>query len=193
MFVSLQQSNTMYTLHFIKRILPVFLLLAAVAPSHAKVYYSKEEAMEIAFGKDATVENLPLFPGDEDAAKIEQLAQVKLDSKMFTFYVGKQQDKILAYAAIESRVVRTKPETLLIVLEADGTLRGVTTLAFHEPPEYQAPDRWFEQLAKKTLDELSFNTGVQGITGATLSTRSALDSVRKVLAVYQVMIKEKQP
>lgn len=177
-----------------KRILPVlFLLLMPASPSHAKVFYSKSEAMEIAFGKEAAIENLALFPSDEEAAEIEQLAQVKLDSKMFTFYVGKRQDKILAYAAIETRTVRTKPETLLIVLEPDGTLRGVTTLAFHEPPEYQAPERWFAQLAKKALDELSFNAGVQGITGATLSARSALDSVRKVLAVYQVMIKEKQP
>jgi hypothetical protein len=176
-----------------KRILPILFLLLPANPSYAKVFYSKTEAMEIAFGKDATVETLALFPSDEEVAKIEQLAQVKLDSKMFTFYVGKRQDKVLAYAAIETRTVRTQPETLLIVLEPDGTLRGVTTLAFHEPPEYQAPDRWFAQLAKKALDELSFSAGVQGITGATLSTRSALDSVRKVLAVYQVMIKEKQP
>ncbi|MGR8933536.1 MAG: FMN-binding protein [Gammaproteobacteria bacterium] len=174
-----------------KRIFPILVLLVASCPSYAKIYYSKSEAMEIAFGKDASVETLSLFPSDEELAAIEQLAQVKLDSKMFTFYVGKRQDNILAYAAIETRTVRTKPETLLIVLEADGTLRGVTTLAFHEPPEYQAPDRWFAQLVKKPLDELSFNAGVQGITGATLSTRSALDSVRKVLAVYQIMIKEK--
>lgn len=180
---------------FNNRISIVFLaiLLFLSGSAFAKVYYSKSEAMEIAFGKDATVETLSLFPSDEELVKIEQLAQVQLDSKMFAFYVGKRQDKVLAYAAIETRTVRTMPETLLIVLEADGTLRGVTTLAFHEPPEYQAPDRWFEQLAKKALDELSFNSGVQGITGATLSTRSTLDSTRKVLAVYQIMIKEKQP
>lgn len=177
----------------LKRLLPALILLSTAYPSHAKVYYSKSEAMEIAFGKNAEIENLPLFPSDEDIAKIEQLAQVKLDSKMFTFYVGRQQNQVVAYAAIETRTVRTKPETLLIVLEPDGTLRGVTTLAFHEPPEYEAPQRWFEQLAKKTMDELSFASGVQAISGATLSTRSALDSVRKVLAFYQVMIKEKQP
>jgi hypothetical protein len=183
----------MHLVASVKRILPVLFLLLPTSPSYAKVFYSKSEAMEIAFGMEATVETLSLFPSDEEIAKIEQLAQVKLDSKMFAFYVGKQQDKVLAYAAIETRTVRTKPETLMIVLEPDGTLRGVTTLAFHEPPEYQAPERWFQQLAKKALEELSFNAGVQGITGATLSTRSALDSVRKVLAVHQVMIKEKQP
>jgi hypothetical protein len=185
--------NFTYRVDIARCIISGFFLLVLAWPSYAKVYYSKNEAMEIAFGKDATIENLALFPTDEETAKIEQLARVKLDSKMFTFYVGKQQDQTTAYAAIETRTVRTMPETLLVVLEPDGTLRGVTTLAFHEPPEYQAPDRWFAQLARKALSELSFSAGVQGVTGATLSTRSALDSVRKVLAVYQVMIKEKQP
>jgi len=185
--------NAMPRFNLAISILCALFLLAPPCPSYGKVFYSKSEAMEIAFGKGAAIENLSLFPSDEESAKIEQLAQVKLDSKMFTFYVGKQQEKITAYAAIETRTVRTMPETLLVVLEPDGTLRGVTTLAFHEPPEYQAPDRWFAQLAKKALSELSFSAGVQGVTGATLSTRSALDSVRKVLAVYQVMIKEQQP
>ncbi len=44
----------------------------------------------------------------------------------------------------------------------------------------------------KPLQELSLNREIQGITGATLSTRAALNSARKVLAVYQVMIEEKR-
>jgi len=165
------------------------LLLTAVTPSFATIFYSKNEALELAFGKSAQVEQLSLFPDEQQIAKIEELAKVKLDTGLFTFYVGKDQGKILGYAAIETGTVRTKPETLLIVLTPDGELRNVTTLAFHEPPEYQPPERWFEQLYKRPLADMDFNKGVDGISGATLSTRATVSSVRKIMAIYQVLVK----
>jgi len=168
-------------------------LLTPTSPSFAEIFYSKNEAMELAFGKGPQIEQLSLFPDENQVAKIEQEAKVKLDSGLFTFYVGKDQGKILGYAAIETNTVRTKPETLMIVLTPDGELRKVVTLAFHEPPEYLPPDRWFEQLYKRPLAEMDFNKGVDGISGATLSTRSALNSIRKVMTIYQVMVKNQDP
>jgi hypothetical protein len=170
----------------------LFLTLSCFAiPAFSKIFYSKNEAMELAFGKDAQIEVLSLFPDKTEITKIESDAKVKLESGMFSFYVGKKQGKIVGYAAIESETVRTKPETLMVVLSPEGQIQKVTLLAFHEPPEYQAPDRWFELFNNKPLEELDFNKGIQGISGATLSTRSALNSVRKVMAIYQTMIKNK--
>jgi uncharacterized protein with FMN-binding domain len=37
---------------------------------------------------------------------------------------------------------------------------------------------------------MDFNKGVDGISGATLSTHADLDSVRKVMAIYQVLVKK---
>jgi hypothetical protein len=165
-------------------------LLTAAAPSFATVFYSKNEAMELAFGKGTTIEQLALFPDDAQTAQIQTLAKVKLESGLFTFYVGKNQDKILGYAAIETRTVRTAPETLMIVLTPEGELRNVYTLAFHEPPEYMPPENWFEKLYKRPLADMDFNKGVDGISGATLSTRANLESIRKVMAFYQVLVKK---
>jgi Na+-translocating ferredoxin:NAD+ oxidoreductase RnfG subunit len=168
----------------------IFLLLSSVTPGFAKIFYSKNEALELAFGKDTQVEQLSLFPDEQQAAKIQELAKAKLDSGLFTFYVGKEKDKVLGYAAIETVTVRTKPETLIIVLTPEGELRNVTTLAFHEPPEYQVPERWYEKLYKRPLADMDFNKGVDGISGATLSTRAAVSSVRKVMAIYEVLVKD---
>ena len=38
---------------------------------------------------------------------------------------------------------------------------------------------------------MDFNKGVDGISGATLSTRAAINSIRKVMSIYQVMVKNK--
>ncbi len=115
-----------------------------------------------------------------------------MESSLYTFYVGKKGGKILGYAAIENHTVRTKPETLLVLLSPQGLVKVIHTLAFHEPPEYQPPQRWYQQLYKRELDQLSFRADIQGITGATLSTRSAINITRKVMAIYQILVKDKQ-
>ena len=107
--------------------------------------------------------------------------------------MGKNKDKIVGYGAIETSTVRTKPETLMIVLTPEGELRNVYTLAFHEPSEYEPPQAWYEKLYNKPLANIDFNKGVDGISGATLSTRTALASIRKVMMIYQIMIKNKDP
>lgn len=178
----------MNTAYFWKRFLLTLMGLILNASASATVFYSKEEALELAFGTDASVEVKSLFPTPEQIEKIEQLTKSKLDSKMFSFYVGKKQGSVLGYAAIDSHPVRSQNETLLIVLDAAGELRNLHTLAFHEPPEYQAPRRWFESLFGVNLERLGFDADVQAVSGATLSTRAALTSARKVLSIFRVML-----
>ncbi|BBL76253.1 FMN-binding protein [Methylomagnum ishizawai] len=169
----------------------VFLFLAIAAPTAlGMVYYSKEEAFELAFGKEAEIETQPVFLSDEQAAEVEKTAQAKLEGHLFTFYVGKKGGQILGYAALESHTVRTQPEMLLVVLSPAGELVRAEILAFHEPPEYQPPARWFERLYKRPLQELKLNQGVDGISGATLSSRAALDSLRKVMAIHKIALRE---
>lgn len=187
--VNLKIEQIMNTNQHAKRLI-LFLILAFITlPSYAKIFYSKNEAMELAFGKGTPVETLALFPDQAQTADIQKIAKITLDSGLFTFYVGKVQGKVTGYAAIETSTVRTKPETLMVVLTPDGSLRNVYTLAFHEPPEYQPPERWYSLLANRALEQMDFNQGVQGIAGATLSTHSAINSVRKVMAMYQILVK----
>lgn len=177
-----------------KQVLVCFLLLQTFASSClATIFYSKNEAMELAFGKGAQIEPLSLFPDEGQIAQIQQAAKMKLESGMFTFYVGKDKGKVLGYMAIESITVRTKPETLMILLDAEGELQKVVTLAFHEPQEYQPPERWFEKLYKRPFADMDFNKGIDGISGATLSTHAAVNSIRKVMSIYQLMVKNKSP
>lgn len=175
-----------------KFLLATLVLLAGWQSVPATVYYSKDEAFELAFGEGAAVESLPVFLTDEQAAAIEKTAQVKLDSKLFTFHVGKRGDQLLGYAAIESHNVRTQQETVLIVLTPKGELSRVEMLAFHEPPEYQPPAKWFERLYRRPLEDLRLDHGVDAISGATLSSRAAVDGVRKVLTIYRLALAEEK-
>lgn len=158
----------------------------------AAIYYSKQEALQLAFGEDAVVEMLPLFLDEDQGTKIEKLAKVKLGERLYTFYAGKKGDRILGYAAIESHIVRTKPEALMIVLSPEVEVRQVVVLAFHEPPEYEPPEWWLKQFVGKKLEELDWRE-IDALSGSTLTARAVLKSVRKVLAIYQVVVQGKNP
>ncbi len=174
--------------HSILRLALFSLLSATSVTSFGEVFYSKEEAFELAFGNDAQIENLPVFLTDEQTVAVEKMAHAKLGGQLFTFYEGHKNGQLLGYAAIESKTVRTQPETLLIVLSAKGELVKTEILAFHEPPEYKPSNAWFATLLRKPVSELKLDQGVDGISGATLSVRASLEGIRKALAVYQIAV-----
>ena len=72
----------------ILKLMMLILLMLMVTPCFSTIYYSKSEAMELAFGAGATIESLSLFPDEAQVTKIEQEAKIKLESGLFTFYVG---------------------------------------------------------------------------------------------------------
>jgi hypothetical protein len=90
--------------------------------------------------------------------------------------------------------VRTHQEALLVVLAPDGRVRSLRVLAFYEPEEYLAPQRWLDRLLGRALDDrLRLGGDVHGIAGATLSSRAVTDAVRRSLALFEVLVPPAAP
>jgi hypothetical protein len=171
----------------------VALGLGLAGPAGAKVFYSMDEALHAAFPEAQTIEKDMLFLTDEQARQIEGLAKARLDSKMIAVHIGKKGPKVLGYAMIDIHVVRTQPEAVLVVLTPEGMVDSTLILAFNEPLDYLPPARWLKQFIRRTLvPDLALNQGIAAITGATLSAYGITDSVRRALAVYQVMMAPKR-
>ena len=97
LFINVASRITMKTIRPKGFFLLFLLLLDAITPSYATIFYSKNEALELAFGKDIQVEQLSLFPDEQQVEKIQTLAKAKLDTGLFTFYVGKDKDLSLIH------------------------------------------------------------------------------------------------
>jgi hypothetical protein len=162
-----------------------------VTTATAKAFYSKQEALALAFPDADKVENHTYFLTEEQAKRVSTLAATAVDSKLFTFYIGHKNGQILGYAAIETNLVRTLPETFLIVVSPSGTVQKLFVLAFYEPEEYLPSPRWLGQFDHKTLTpDLQLRRDIHGIAGSTLTARAVTSGVRKVLALFQVLIQE---
>jgi len=167
----------------------IFAALWLAGTAHAKVFYSKTEALALAFPEADRVDDKSLLLGDEQAHRVEELAKSRLESRLVRIYTGYRGSEVLGYAFIDVHTVRTLPEAFLVVLTPSGAVRNLRLLAFHEPLEYMPSARWYQQFEAKTLAQpLRLGGDVHGIVGATLSSRAATEGVRRALALYQVVV-----
>jgi hypothetical protein len=155
----------------------------------ATVFYSRDEALHVAFPSADRTEARDFFLTPEQRAAIEKSARSALDSDLITVYVGWQGDRVLGYAIFDTHVVRTLPETFLTVLSPEGKIAATYVVAFYEPLEYLPSDRWLHQVeGKGSGDDLQVGHGIAAITGSTLSSNAVMGGVRRSLAIYAVLL-----
>jgi hypothetical protein len=155
----------------------------------AKVFHSRESALELAFPEADRVAPWDLFLSENDVAELEAAARVKVASRLVTCYRGYRGEELLGYAFFDTHNVRTLPETFLLVLEPNGAVKATHILAFHEPLQYLPPKPWLEQFDGRVLDDdLWLKRGVAAIAGSTLSAQVLTAGVRRLLAVSRIKI-----
>lgn len=171
----------------------MFLLCLIPVAVSAQVYLTKAEALAQYFPGASSVERKTVFLNDRQVETIQGKARVKVESKIVTYYVGMKQKKPIGYAFFDTHIVRTMPETYMVVVAPDGSVNAVEILAFYEPEDYLPPPRWLEQFRQKTIEsDLWLKRGVQNIVGATLSAQALTDGVRKMLAIYETAVSRGQ-
>ena len=93
---------------------------------------------------------------------------------------------------MDTHLLRTKSETVMYVIGNDGRLINAEILAFFEPSEYMQSEKWLRLFENKNLDnnDIRIDRDIPNITGATITSHEFTESVRKVLAIYKVAVKE---
>ncbi|MBI4347269.1 MAG: FMN-binding protein [Elusimicrobia bacterium] len=172
--------------------MPLALLLAVLAawadrPAQARVLLRQDEALKIAFG-DVTPERRTAYFTSEQLRRAEQSARVKIESRVWTYYVARSSSGEETFAYFDTHIVRTMPETFMAVVDGAGRLRFVELLAFHEPDDYLPSKRWLRQFDGRPLDgELLVRRAIRNITGASLTSQELTSGVRRVLAVHEML------
>lgn len=157
---------------------------------HAEVFYAQDEALKLAFPETQIIEKKTLILDKSELKYVQDKAKTIIESSLFTFYVGKVDGNIIGYAAIDSHTVRTQTATYMVVLNENGEIKKVVVLAFNEPLEYITSTEWNNQfIGKDRSHALIPGQDIQGIAGSTLSVNAISIGVRKILALYELLIK----
>ncbi len=154
---------------------------------------SREEALGAAY-PSADIVSERVFLTVEERRKAGKLAGREIPSALIARYLASSNGAQVGRAYIDTHLVRTKKESLLICLDAEGGVRRIEVTAFLEPPEYQASEAWYRQFAGKRdpNEGLSINRGIRPVAGATLTAAAASQAVRRVLAIDQVLQQNQQ-
>ena len=168
------------------------ILIFGEGVSRAAVFHSRSEIARLAFPNGDRVETRDIFLSRNQRSEIERNAGSQLAGDLLTIYEGYTDGRLVGYALLDTHIVRTLPETLLIVLDASGAVAATYLMAFHEPLDYRANDRWLGIFDDRRLsDDLRVGRSIVGITGSTLTARAIVGSIRRSLAIYEILLADR--
>ena len=148
---------------------------------------SREEALAHVYpGADTRAERIFLTPAQ--VTEVAKRAGTDPASALVARYVATRGGQVVGRAYVDTHIVRTKRESLLVALDAAGRVIRVDVTAFLEPAEFRAPAPWLGQYSGRALDDdLAVNRAIRPIAGATLTARAANNAVRRVLAIDELL------
>jgi hypothetical protein len=157
------------------------------SPLAAADLITREEALAAAY-PGAEIEAERVFLTAEQVRKAAALSGSEVPSALVARYVARRDGDVVGRAYVDTHVVRTKRESLLISLTPDGRVRRIEVTAFLEPREYRASEAWMRQYEDRPLDDdLGLQRAIRPIAGATLTALATNAAVRRALAIDRLL------
>ena len=161
--------------------------LALMLPSVSISQASREEVLRRVYPA-ASIQAERQFLTEDQVKRAAAISGVDVPTALIARYVATAGGKVVGRAYVDTHVVRTKNESVLVCLDESGKVKRVEVTAFLEPPEYRANEAWYAQFRDRTLTpDLNLNRAIRPIAGATLTATAANRAVRRVLAIDQVL------
>jgi hypothetical protein len=163
------------------------LVLLLCLPVTGLSQISREQALAAVYpGAEIRAERI--FLADAQLKQAREAAGMDVTSGLIARYLAVRSGTVVGRAYVDTHVVRTKRESLLICLDPAGKVKRIEVTAFLEPPEYQAPRAWYDQYYGKSLDnDLRLHRAIRPIAGASLTAQATADAVRRVMAIDRVL------
>jgi len=139
------------------------IVCAALFAAEGKTYFTQQEALQEIWG--------------EAELTSEQYSE-------HTFYMS-QKNTDDSSACFISKRVRSKGQSLMLHVAVDGTIIDLVVCRFGEPVRYKAPPLFYQQfVGKKLNDDLRLKRDIEGGSGAALTSRATVASVREILEAH---------
>jgi len=177
----------------------IFLLTASfvigiLRTTAADVLMGKEEALRQILPQAESFEKKVIVLSQEQKTKIGQLADVVFDAQSdheYVFHIGKLKGKIVGYVAEDTVHGKWGPIHYMMAMTPNGEVSDTIVLEYKERRGRPvAKKRFLRQYIGKTVhNPIKLRKDIDGITGATISSRGMTDGVRKLLYIFEEFFK----
>jgi Na+-translocating ferredoxin:NAD+ oxidoreductase RnfG subunit len=157
------------------------------------MFLTKKQALQLAFPGVRKVKKKKVWLSDTQRAAIQKILGdlIEYKERRVTHYFGLDvADKPIGAMIIGNEIGRSYPITFMVVLNTDGTVKDVEIMVYREPHGWEVRyESFMSQFFGRGASD-PFND-INNITGATLSVRSMTKGVKKAVAEFQVIYKDK--
>jgi Na+-transporting NADH:ubiquinone oxidoreductase subunit C len=170
---------------------PAIVVSAGALPCYATTYLTLEQARKLCF--PGATEFLPfevtLTRAQKKAIEKDSGVRVRLDSQKV--WRAQAAGKLLGWVIQDEVLGKHAFIQWVLALDADGSVRQIEILDYRETYGYQIRnDDWRAQFTgKRHGATLELDRDIQNISGATLSCRHITDGVKRLLSLYDLVLK----
>ncbi|MBI2570433.1 MAG: FMN-binding protein [Candidatus Schekmanbacteria bacterium] len=175
-------------------VLGALVLGGGAIPASAAVFLTLEEALSLAF-PGCAAERRMLYLDEAQRQQVARAASKEVQAGIVDAYDGRCATGYAGTAFLDTHVVRTKTETVMVVVDPAGRIGRVEVLTFNEPEEYKPKQLWYDVFRGKApaAAESNFDREIPNVTGATLTAGATRTAVRTALALRAMFPAKVQP
>ena len=163
-------------------------LAGAPIYAQAKIYVSAEQAQKLIFPTKQFTK-YPIVLSEDAQDKMQSASSVRQPFK------GDRTWKAAdgSYFIVDEVVGKHEMITYAVGISPNGTVQGIEIMEYVESYGYEvAEDSWRKQFVGKTAeDPLKLKKDIQNISGATLSCKHLTDGVKRLMVMYELVLKPK--
>ena len=162
-------------------------IVMSVSPSgYAAVYFSVEQAQQAIFpGAEFTA--VPLTLTDEQRKEIKKKSGVPVrlkEQRVWKVSTG-------GYFIVDEVLGKHEFITYAVGILSDGSIKQVEIMDYKESYGYEVRnEKWRAQfVGKNSQSQLKLQKDIKNVSGATLSCSHVTDGVKRILTMYELLLK----
>ena len=169
-------------------------VLLAMGSARAEVLLSMDEALALAFPA-CEIRQRTFYLTHEQRTAAAELASVPVVSSLVRQYIGVCDGGWAGTAYFDTHPVRGLPSTLMVVVGTDDALARVELLSFQGPDDHRPPPSFYARIHGMELNrKLAVRrSALRPVSGATFSSRAAVEAARRVLGLHRVIRASDEP
>lgn len=164
-----------------------FLVFAALPLlSHASIHVSLENVQENIFPNQKMVQT-PINLTAAIRDKMQEASSVRQPLKADRIWRTEKGD----WLVVDEVVGKHEMIKYAVGINAEGTVKQIQIMDYVESYGYEvAEKKWHQQFVGKTADApIKLNKDIDNISGATLSCKHLADGVKRVMTMYDLVLK----
>lgn len=166
-------------------------MMVMVAPAFATDYLSVEQAQQTLFPTASEFLSQPTLLSKQQKKQIKSLSGKKQRWDQQKVWQVNDKEQHIGWFIVDDVVGKHEFITYGVGLNLSGEVIGIEIMSYRETHGDEVrDDQWRQHFMGKTLiDPFKLNQDIPNISGATLSARNLTDGVKRLLALYEVVLR----